>query len=97
MSEVEIGPTAMLEDAPLVVVVDGDQYILSVSDGDPHLFSAVCPHQGGRVTVADEETLQCPNHRWQFDATSGDCISGGDTGLREVPLRERAETLYAVL
>lgn len=97
MEEREIGPVGLIDDAPVVVDVDGAQYVLSVSDGDPELFSAVCPHQGGRVRVADDETLLCPNHRWQFDAETGECISGADAALTEVDVRERDGTLYAVV
>lgn len=72
-----IGALDLLEDAPRVVSVDDRRYVLSRNeDGDPVLFSAVCPHQGGRVGVVDQSTLRCPNHRWEFDPHTGDPTRG---------------------
>lgn len=97
MEEIEIGSSTLVEKAPVVVDVDGSQYVLSVRDGELELFSAVCPHQGGRVRVADDETLRCPNHRWKFDAETGKCISGADAALTEIAVEKRDGVLYAVL
>lgn len=82
MNDTTIGPTDLLESTPTAVSIDGKQYILSHrEDGEPVLYSAICPHQHGRVKVADGSTFRCPNHRWEFDATSGECIRGGNTAL----------------
>lgn len=80
--EIPIGPTELLEEAPTTVTIDGTRYILHRDDnGDPVLYSAVCPHQHGRVKVVDESTFLCPNHRWKFDSTTGECVSGGEGSL----------------
>jgi CMP-N-acetylneuraminate monooxygenase len=72
-----IGPLDLLDDAPSVVSVEDSRYILSQNgDGDPVLFSAVCPHHGASVGVVDESTLRCPNHRWEFDPRTGDPTRG---------------------
>lgn len=76
--ETVIDPADLLESVPTVVTVDGDRFVLSTCEsGDPVLYSAVCPHQRGRVKVVNEATLRCPNHRWEFDASSGNRLSGG--------------------
>lgn len=78
----QIGPASLLDEAPTVVTVDGSRYILNRNDsGEPVLYSAVCPHQGGRVKVVDESTFRCPTHRWEFDAETGACIRRGDEPL----------------
>lgn len=97
MSDVEIGPASLVDDAPVVVKVDQGRYILAERDGGAVLFSAVCPHQRGRVKVADEGTLRCPNHRWEFDAETGACTSGADASLTEFGVREEDGMLYASL
>lgn len=79
---ISIGAVELLEDAPTTVTIEGSRYILHEDDtGDPILYSAVCPHQHGRVKVIDESTFLCPNHRWEFDADTGVCVSGGDGSL----------------
>lgn len=76
---IPIGPLELLDDAPTVVTHADHRYILSLDEGgEPVLFDAVCPHQRGRVGVVDESTLRCPNHRWEFDAASGDPIRGDE-------------------
>lgn len=80
--ETAIGTANMLESAPTLITVSGERYIISrCGDGTPVLYAAVCPHQRGRVKIVDESTFRCPNHRWEFDAASGECVSGGDRCL----------------
>lgn len=96
--EIRIGPVELLDEIPTVVALDGGRFILSRDeDDDPVLFSAVCPHQGGRVTVADESTLRCPTHRWEFDAASGSCIRRGDEPLTAYDVRVADGDLLADL
>jgi nitrite reductase/ring-hydroxylating ferredoxin subunit len=93
-----IAPAEAVEDAPTIVECDGKRYILSRGeDGGPILYSAVCPHQRGRVRVAGEDRLLCPNHRWEFDALTGECLTVEDERLTERPVEKRDGTLYADL
>jgi CMP-N-acetylneuraminate monooxygenase len=92
-----IGPAELLADAPTVVTVDGARFVLATdADGDPQLFSAVCPHQRGRVRVVDETTLRCPNHRWEFDAESGRALDQ-DAALDTYDVTVADGTLRAAL
>ena len=93
-----IGSVDLLEDVPTVVTVEGSRYILALDDdGEPILFSAVCPHQGGRVKVADESTFRCPTHRWEFDGSTGECIRRGEGTLPSYELHVKNGELHAVL
>lgn len=93
-----IAPAEAVEDAPKVVESEGKRYILGQEeDGQPRLYSAVCPHQRGRVRVASEDRLLCPNHRWEFDARTGDCLTVEDERLTEFDVERRDGTLYADL
>jgi nitrite reductase/ring-hydroxylating ferredoxin subunit len=94
----DLGPASLLAEAPTVVAPDGGgRYVLSTDGDEPVLYSAVCPHQRGRVRVVDEGTLRCPNHRWTFDATTGACTSGEDASLESVPVERRDGRLYALV
>jgi len=91
-----IAPADLIEDAPTVVECEGKRYILGRrEDGRPALYSAVCPHQRGRVRPAGEGLLRCPNHRWEFDAHTGDCLTVEDERLPEFDVEVRDGTLYA--
>ncbi|WP_435348635.1 Rieske (2Fe-2S) protein [Haloarchaeobius sp. HRN-SO-5] len=95
---VELGPVTLLDDLPTVVSPpSGGRFVLSADGDGPVLFSAVCPHQRGRVRVSDGETLVCPNHRWEFDAETGACTSGQDASLEAVPVERENGTLYALV
>lgn len=94
----ELGPASLLDTTPTVVSPDaGGRFVLSTDADGPVLYSAVCPHQRGRVRLSDDETVLCPNHRWTFDATTGACTSGQDASLEPVPIERRDGRLYAVL
>lgn len=93
-----IGPVELLDEAPTVVTVDGGRFILNRNeDGGLMLYSAVCPHQGGRVKVADECTFRCPTHRWEFDARTGECVRRGDEPLTAYDIRVVDGELFADL
>ena len=48
------------------------------------LLSNVCPHQGG--AVYDKGTcFECPLHGWQFDLSTGRCLTADDRHLRVRP------------
>lgn len=39
-----------------------------------------CPHQGGPLGEGEitGQCVTCPWHGWEFDLTSGDCLTGGE-------------------
>lgn len=95
--ETVIGPVELLESVPVVVTVDGDRFVLSTREnGDPVLYGAVCPHQRGRVRVIDETTLRCPNHRWEFDASTGERLGGEEQSLETYDVTIVGDGLRAV-
>jgi UDP-MurNAc hydroxylase len=51
-----------------------------------------CPHAGEDLafgTVCDG-VIECPRHRWKWDAKTGECIEGGNLKLRVEPVGCRA-------
>ena len=43
-----------------------------------------CPHGGEDLTSATVTggIVECPRHRWRWDAATGRCVAGGDLPLR---------------
>lgn len=92
----ELGSETLLEKTPTVLEVDGKRYILHTRDDGTHvLYTAICPHQRGRVMVDNEEMLLCPNHRWMFNPETGDCTTVPGESLASVPVRIENGKLYA--
>jgi cytochrome P450/nitrite reductase/ring-hydroxylating ferredoxin subunit len=61
-------------------------------------YEGVCPHQGALLGEGELEghTLICRNHRWRFDATTGQ-REGGAQCLRSYPIKvEQDRVLVAV-
>ncbi len=69
-------PSAELRMKPCRVTLFGESFVgWRDGNGRAHVHSAVCPHAGaalhaGRVV---DDTLECPFHRWRFDA-AGTCV-----------------------
>ncbi|WP_162354489.1 Rieske (2Fe-2S) protein [Natrialba swarupiae] len=83
---IDVGTEELLEETPQIVTVEGNRYVLHEREnGDVALYSAICPHQRGRIT-AREEILLCPNHRWKFDPETGECLTVDDERLPAVPV-----------
>ncbi|WP_254533039.1 Rieske (2Fe-2S) protein [Natrinema gelatinilyticum] len=92
---VEIGPKSLLETTPCQVDVNGGRYLLHErNDSEIALYSAICPHQRGRVKPRDDVFL-CPNHRWKFDPETGECLTGANETLPSVSVQVREDRLYA--
>jgi len=91
-----IGDVSLLDDLPRAVELSDKPFILSQnSEGDPVLFEAVCPHQGGTVDIKSEECLRCPDHGWEFAPDTGDSITAPDESLDEYPVEQRDNYLFA--
>jgi nitrite reductase/ring-hydroxylating ferredoxin subunit len=61
----------------LEVEQDGVILALFRHGGDVIALDGVCPHQGGPLASGDVSgtTLTCPWHGWQFDVTTGRCLT----------------------
>jgi len=95
---VRVGDAELVEELPRSVTIHGEPYILSSSDdGTPVLHDAICPHQGGTVTVESESCLRCPQHNWDFDPETGDSTNIPGAELRTYEVTVREDGLYADL
>jgi CMP-N-acetylneuraminate monooxygenase len=93
---IRIGDSSLLDSLPQTVEIDDKPFILSqTKDGDPVLFDAVCPHQGGTVGINGEECLRCPDHGWEFDPDTGDSTTAPNESLDAYSVERRDSYLFA--
>ena len=57
----KIGNTSLLENLPMKVTIDDDPYILSQTDNEIILFSAICPHLHNVVSELEADCWKCPS------------------------------------
>lgn len=68
------------------------------------VYDSVCPHQATDMPELAlsasgapghrRVTLTCPQHGWQFDVASGDCIKKGDTPLTRLDSKVEAGRIW---
>lgn len=70
---------ALAEGACEVVTIERKRWLVVWPTGaTPKAFRALCPHDESSLVEAtfDGSQLTCPHHRWRFDGTTGECVSG---------------------
>lgn len=61
-------------------LVLADQRVVLVRSGDEvHAFSSTCTHQGCTVDGVTDGVITCPCHGSEFDAATGDVVTGPAT------------------
>jgi len=85
-------------DGPHHVTADGTDLVLLRVDGRLHAYDGQCPHQGALLGEGelDGGVLVCRNHRWRFDARTGERI-GGPQCLRAHTVHELDDRIEVVL
>lgn len=65
------------------ILSDGTPILLAYVDGTPKAFLGKCPHEQVLLdnVIFDGATVVCPEHFWEFDATSGRCREMEDACL----------------
>src|SRR5262245_3348950 len=80
----------------LVRIEDGASGIVLARTGDTiGAFEDVCPHASYRLSDGEivNGVIECPGHGWEFDATTGGCVTVPDHCLRRIPLARHGHTL----
>jgi cytochrome P450/nitrite reductase/ring-hydroxylating ferredoxin subunit len=87
--EQEIRILAPAGDGPHAVVANGQDVVLLRAGGGWRAYQGRCPHQGALLGEGelDGGELVCRNHRWRFDAQTGE-RRGGPGCLRACPVRQ---------
>ena len=85
-------------DGPHHVTAAGHDLVLLRVDGRLRAYDGHCPHQGALLGEGELEdgTLVCRNHRWRFDARTGQRI-GGPQCLRAHTVHEGQDRIEVVL
>jgi Rieske Fe-S protein len=87
VDKVPQGGGLVLSDPPIVLTL--------TSSGDVHAFSAVCPHQGCNVDKVANGKIDCPCHGSQFDAETGEVVTGPATsGLPPISVVVQKGSVY---
>ncbi|AWB84949.1 Rieske (2Fe-2S) protein [Corynebacterium liangguodongii] len=74
-----------------------DKFIIAQpSEGHYVAYSATCPHQFQKITVAQGDTVRCTAHGSTFNIADGSVVSGpAINGLRKVDLEDQGDRLAA--
>ena len=91
----KIGNTSLLENLPMKVTIDDDPYILSQTDNEIILFSAICPHLHNVVSELEADCWKCPSHEWIFDPKSGCSINTPNESLTKFSVLIEDGVLFA--
>ena len=86
-NSMEIGPLDVLV-LPKVVEFGGRMISLNRGAEGIVAYPSVCPHQSGPLGEVNLEgnIVRCPWHGYEFDVTTGDCVSGESCRLNHLPL-----------
>ena len=82
----KIGNMSFLENLPMKITIDDEPYILSETNNEIILFSAICPHQHNVVSELETDCWRCPSHEWTFDPNSGCSINAPNESLTQFPV-----------
>jgi NAD(P)H-dependent nitrite reductase small subunit len=71
-----------------VVKAGGTLIALFNVQGELYAIDNECPHSGGPLAEGDLQgtTVRCPWHLWQYDVTSGRCLSNPFGDVRSYPV-----------
>lgn len=84
-------------DVPVGSAVILDRFIIAQpTEGTFVAYSAVCPHQGSKITVVNGDTVRCTKHGSVFDIADGSVVSGpSDKPMADAALEDDGATLAA--
>jgi cytochrome P450/nitrite reductase/ring-hydroxylating ferredoxin subunit len=86
----------LVGDGPFAVSADGLDLVVVRTESRLRAYQGRCPHQGALLGEGemDGSALVCRNHRWRFDAATGE-RQGGPGCLVSCPVETRGTELWA--
>ena len=94
--EICLGSITLLQNIPKLINIKDEPYILTKNDnGEPLLYSAICPHQHNVVKDLKKDEWRCPSHEWTFKPDSGKCINVPSSSLKKIKIQIKKNFLYA--
>jgi len=100
MAFVRVADLAELVSNEGTIVAVGARRIALFRVGDEVLaLDNVCPHEGGPIGLGELQgsIVTCPFHGWQFDVTTGACVSVSGARVGSWPTRVQGTTVYVDL
>jgi nitrite reductase/ring-hydroxylating ferredoxin subunit len=100
MAFVRVADLAELVSNEGTIVAAGARRIALFRVGDEVLaLDNVCPHEGGPIGLGELQgsIVTCPFHGWQFDVTTGACVSVSGARVASWPTRVQGTTVYVDL
>lgn len=84
-------------EVPVGSAVILDRFIIAQpTEGTYVAYSAVCPHQGNKITVVNGDTVRCTKHGSVFSIADGSVVSGpSDKPMAAASLEDNGATLAA--
>ena len=84
--------------ATVVATADRSVAIYNV-DGTFHATDNTCLHQGAELGcgILRGATITCPLHGWQFDVTTGACLTHADRQVQSFPVRIENGEIHVLL
>ena len=76
---------------PQTQVFAGREYVIAEAAGEILAYPARCPHQLGPLADAPmvAGVVTCPWHGYRFDVRTGECVSGQNCRLGQMPMVEQ--------
>ncbi|MDP3936996.1 MAG: Rieske (2Fe-2S) protein [Deltaproteobacteria bacterium] len=79
----------------IVVEVEGKKIALFNCDGNYFATDNTCVHRGGPLGegLVEGTTVICPRHGWEFDVSSGACLTNRKARIGVYPTKVEGEDL----
>lgn len=76
--------------------VEGLQIALFNVDGEFHAIDDACPHMQADLSCGrlEDRIVTCSWHGWQFDLTTGNCLTVEWARVRRYPLRVEGDEIF---
>jgi len=83
------------ENGSIIVMVEERKVALFKVDGKVYAMDNTCPHAGGSLGEGhlDGSYVTCPWHAWQFNVTTGDCVTVPQDRIRSYPVEIQGEDI----
>lgn len=87
----EVGPGSSKK-----VEANGKDIALFNINGSFFAIDDTCPHRGGPLSEGflEDKVVNCPWHGWQFDVTTGQCLSTPDASQGKYEVKVEGNDIY---
>lgn len=82
-----------------VALVAGRMIALFNVQGTIYAIDNECPHQGGPIGDGSLKgtVVSCPWHLWQYDVTSGKCLSNPYANVHSYPVQVKEDAVWVTV